>query len=411
MDVEASPALEVAQDLVPAVPAVAARPRRGRTAYLTFAAVIAVALGGYGLFAFLTRGQEATDDAQVEADVVTLSARVGAPVLKVFVKDNQAVKQDDPLVDLDPTDFEIRVAQAEAEREAARAQAAAAAAQLGVVEAQARGGLTLAKAQVSGSAGSVHGADAQVAAARAGLARARSDAARLHGDLDRALRLAGEGAIPKGTLDTAQFAADAADAQVSQAEAQLEAAQDLAGVARTRIGEAEGKLTQSESVDAQLEVARAARDLADARVKAAEAALRQARQQLAYTHITAPFDGVLSRLSVHTGQLVQPASVVAALVPNESYLVGNFKETQVAHMREGQRVRITIDTFPGETFWGHLVSLSPATGARFSLLPPDNATGNFVKVVQRVPVKIAWDHPPTDRIHAGLSADVTVYTR
>jgi membrane fusion protein (multidrug efflux system) len=138
----------------------------------------------------------------------------------------------------------------------------------------------------------------------------------------------------------------------------------------------------------------------------------QAKLQLSYTRIEAPADGVLSRLAIHEGQLVQAGQQVVGLVPSTTYLIANYKETQVGRMRAGQRAEITIDALPGRTFEGKIESTSPGTGARFSMLPADNASGNFVKVVQRVPVKIAWVDVPADvKLAAGLSADVTVLTQ
>jgi membrane fusion protein (multidrug efflux system) len=151
--------------------------------------------------------------------------------------------------------------------------------------------------------------------------------------------------------------------------------------------------------------------LAHARVDGARAALEQAKLQLSYTKVVAPADGVVSRLTVREGQLVAAAQPAAQLVPTRTYVVANFKDTQVGDMRPGQRADIEVDAFPGKKLEGRVESLSGGTGARFSLLPPDNASGNFVKVVERVPVRIAWTKPPTLALRAGLSANVTVHTR
>ncbi len=167
------------------------------------------------------------------------------------------------------------------------------------------------------------------------------------------------------------------------------------------------------SARARYAAAVAQEKLSHARVKAAEAALGLARLQLSYTKIWAPEDGVISKLAVREGQLVAAGQPVAELVPVESYVVANFKETQVGTMRAGQPAEVQIDAFPGRTFEGKVESLSGGTGARFALIPPDNASGNFVKVVERVPVRVAWSKPlPADvRLRAGLSAYVTVNTR
>jgi membrane fusion protein (multidrug efflux system) len=181
-------------------------------------------------------------------------------------------------------------------------------------------------------------------------------------------------------------------------------------MAQERVGEARGRLNQSSPIEAQIAAARAQADLAHARVQSSQAQLDLARLQLSYTKVTAPADGMASKLSVHEGQQVTVGSPVIELVPVQTYLVANFKETQITKMKPGQRVNIKIDAFPGHRFVGKVESLSGGTGSSFSLLPADNASGNFVKVVQRVPVRIAFDQLPDVPLRAGLSADVTVHT-
>ena len=171
-----------------------------------------------------------------------------------------------------------------------------------------------------------------------------------------------------------------------------------------------GRVTQSAPIEAQIGASRANADLAHARVDGASASLDLAKLQLSYTKIVAPSDGLASKLSVHAGQLVSVGQPVVELVPITTYVIANFKETQIGKMRPGQRARIEIDAFPHRDFEGRVESLSGGTGSSFSLLPADNASGNFVKVVQRVPVRIAWVNPPTDLVlRAGLSVDATVY--
>jgi membrane fusion protein (multidrug efflux system) len=384
---------------------------RGRP-YLILATVVAVGLAGYGSFAWLSRGRENTDDAQIDADVVAVSTRVAGTVLKVHVTDNQLVKKGDLLVEIDPADLAAREKQAEAELAAAKAQAQAADAQMAIVEATSRGGLSAARAQLSGSASSVQSADAQIESAQASVARAQAEASQADVDLARAESLLKDQAIPRAQVDSARSTAQAAHAAVAQAQAQLASAQDQKRTAQTRIAESAARVEQSAPVDAQLASARAGADLAHARADAAEASLAQAKLQLSYTRIEAPADGMLSRLAVHEGQLVQAGQPIVSVVPSATYVLANFKETQVGAMRPGQKVEISVDAYPGRTFQGKIDSTSPGTGARFSMLPPDNASGNFVKVVQRVPVKIAWvDVPPDVKLTAGLSADVTVLTR
>ena len=197
-----------------------------------------------------------------------------------------------------------------------------------------------------------------------------------------------------------------------QAQAQLAAAEDARHTAQAQIAEAQGRVEQSAPVDALVDAARAQASLARANQAAAEASLAMASLQLSYTKVTAPVDGRLSRLAVRVGQQVQVGQPIVTVVPTATYVVANFKETQIGEMHPGQRAEITVDALPGRKFEGHVESVSPGTGARFSMLPPDNASGNFVKVVQRVPVKIQWSQQAGDQpLPAGLSVDVTVYTK
>jgi membrane fusion protein, multidrug efflux system len=397
----------------PVAPPAAPVATRGRAKpYLILGAVVSLGVVVYLGGTWLSRGRESTDDAQVDADVVAISARVGGAVSKVYVTDNEQVKKGDPLIEIDPADLSATEKQRQAELSAARAQAAASDAQVRIVAAMSKGGLSAAQAQLSGTATSVASAGAQIEAAKAALARSQAEAARADTDEARAEALRKDEAIPQAQVDTARANALAAHAAVAQAQAQLASAEDMRRTAQTQIAEAEGRVVQSAPVDAQLGVAQANADLAHARVDAAAAALALAGLQLSYTHIVAPADGVLSRLSVREGQLVQAGQQVVGLVPNTTYVVANFKETQVGRMRSGQRAEISVDALPGQTFEGKVESTSPGTGARFSLLPADNASGNFVKVVQRLPVKIAWVNVPPDvKFAAGLSLDVTVYTQ
>jgi membrane fusion protein (multidrug efflux system) len=279
-----------------------------------------------------------------------------------------------------------------------------------IVAASSRGGLSSARAALSGSAASVAGADAQVEAAKAALLHAQADASRAEVDWKRAEGLGKVDAIPHAQVESLASAAAVANAAVAQARAQLMAAQEGKRLAQSRIGEAQGRVEQSTPVDAQLAAVKANADLAHARVTGAEAALAQARLNLSYTRLTAPRDGHISRLAVHAGQLVGPGQTVTNVLPLETFVVANFKETQVGQMHPGQSAEIAIDAFHGRKFHARVDSIAFGTGSQFSLLPPDNASGNFVKVVQRVPVKLVWsDLPAGLTLEAGLSADVTVF--
>jgi membrane fusion protein (multidrug efflux system) len=383
--------------------------KRKSRPYAIFAVVLAIVLVGYFVFRLVTGGKENTDDAQVATDMVPIATRVSGTVLSVPVTDHQAVKKGDVLAQIDPADYETRVRQAAAELNAAKAQRAAAEAQLHVVAATAKGGLGAARAALSGTTASAAGAEAQIAAAKASVLRAQADAEKAENDLRRGEMLRKDDAIPQAQVDSLRSAAAAARAGLAQANANLAAAQEAKQTARTRIAEAQGRVEQSAPIDAQLAAARANFELADARVAGADAALARAQLDLSYTKITAPEDGHISTLAVRVGQLVSQSQMITNVLPHRTYVIANFKETQVGAMRPGQPAVIEIDALPGRSFHARVDSLAFGTGAQFSLLPPDNASGNFVKVVQRVPVKLTWTEDPKDAVlQAGLSANVTV---
>ena len=387
----------------------AAPPRSRRRPFLILGMVAVAVLGGIAIYNVATAGREGTDDAQVSADMVPVGTRVAGAVARVSIHENQQVKKGDLLVELDRADFAARARQAEAELATAQAQATAADAQVQIVEATSKGGFATARAALLGSTVGVSGADAQLAVAHASLARAESDARKAGIDLARAQELRRANAAPQERLDGAQAGYDASRAALAQAQAQVSFAEEAKRTAQSRVGEARGRVSQSAPIAPQIAAARAGADLARARVQSAEAVLALARLQLDYTRVLAPADGVASKLMVHDGQLVAVGQPLVELVPTATYVLANFKETQIGRMRPGQRAEIQLDAFPGRKLEGRVESLAGGTGASFSLLPADNATGNFVKVVQRVPVRIAWLNPPADvALRAGLSADVTV---
>lgn len=384
--------------------------RRGGTrAFIVLGTLAALVLGGIGTYAFFTSAQESTDDAVIEADVVAVTARVGGVVKQLIAHDNQIVKKGDLLLQIEEADFAAKVSEARADVETAVAQAVAADAQRQVVEASARGGLRAAQAQVSSSSSAVQAAEAQIAAAEAAVARAQADARKADADLVRAKELIVTGAIARQQFDNAQFAGEAAQAGVVQARANLANAQEAKRTAEGRVEEAQGRLSQTTPVEAQIAAARAAADLARARVKSAEAVLQLAELQLSYTKVVAPEDGLVTQFAARQGGLVQSGQPLAQVVPNQTYVVANFKETQIEAMRPGNRATVEIDAYPRKALEAVVESLAGGTGARFSMIPPDNASGNFVKVVQRVPVRLVWKVPPDVPLKAGLSATVTVH--
>ncbi len=385
-----------------------ARKRRATRAYMILAIVATTVAGVWFVHRWMTKGKQSTDDAQVEADVVPVSSRVGGVILTAKVHDNQLVKAGDVLFEIDPAYLDVEVARTTAELEAAKAQQSAADAQVAIVEKSSTGGLTSAQAQLTGASASVRSASDATRAAEAAVARAKADLTQATTELARTQGLLAKGAVTRRELEHAEQTHAVAKAALDAATAQLDVAREQRALSQARVAEAQGRVTQSGPVDQQIIVARAAAELAAARVKAAEAAASRARLDRGFARITAPAEGVVSRLGVHAGQMISAGQALLMLVPTTTYVIANFKENQVGEMHAGDPVDIEIDAYEG-TFHGVVETLSPATGARFSLIPPDNATGNFVKVVQRVPVKIQWTKPPQLAMRPGLSAEVTVH--
>ena len=340
---------------------------------------------------------ESTDDAQIDADVVPISARVAGAVLTVPCKDNQTVKAGDV----------ARGAGSGGSPGPAGAGAGRAGHREGPGGCGARAGAgvrchrqgqasTARKAVLSGSSVAVASADAQVAAAQAALERAKTEAHRNELDIC-ALQAAARGRrdLRSSSSTTPRRRMTRRRRRWPRPMRTCWRAQEAKRGAVSKVAEAEGRVAQTENVDAQVAAAHAATALAEARVKAAEAALALAENAAALHEDHRARRTAWCRSSAsHAGQLVGVGTPVAELVPAETYVVANFKETQIGEMHPGDRVKVEIDAFPGHELEGRVESLSGGTGARFSLLPPDNASGNFVKVVQRVPVRIAWKSPP-----------------
>ncbi|HTM44109.1 MAG TPA: HlyD family secretion protein [Polyangiaceae bacterium] len=397
--------------VVDATPQAPAEPKKRNpfAILLTIFGAAAVIVAGY---LWHIRNQETTDDAMIEADVVAVTPRVNGMVAQVLVEDNQPVRAGQVLVELDSRELQARLNAAQADLATAQAQARAALAQESISTATAEGGLKSAQAQVSGSALTVASADADIEYKQAGLVRAQAEAERSQLNLQRTQEMQAKNAIAQQELDDAKVANTATQAALNQAKAALAAALEQRRVAQSRVADARGKLAQSAPVDAQAAAAKAATELAQAHVESAQAAVELARLQLSYASIAAPADGVVTELVARPGQILAAGQAIAQVVPNDPYVVANFKETQIGRMHAGQHAEIAIDAYPGQTFDGTVESLAAGTGSRFSLLPADNASGNFVKVVQRVPVTVRLSQPPAGlALKAGLSASVTVLVR
>jgi membrane fusion protein, multidrug efflux system len=413
MSTSTAPSVSVPVAAPPAqvAPAPSVAPARRRPLYIVAGVGVIVGLVVLG-YSVLHAGRETTDDAFVEADIVSVQAEVAGRVTEVLAHDDQPVSSGDVLVRLDARELEAKAAAARAELSIAEAEVRAAEAQAEIAQATAAGGLDAARAQVSGSTFGVKSAAAQIDTARAAVERARTDVQRTALDLSRSVELLAHQSVSQEEVDHARLADQSARAALTSAEASLQMAEQAEHAANSRVAEARGKLLASTPVAAQVDAVRAAVELARARVEASRAALAQAELQLSHTVVTAPASGRISRVGVKSGELIASNQPLAEIVPNEMYVVANYKETQLAEITPGKHVDVVLDAYPGRHLEGTVTSLSGATGARFSLLPPDNASGNFVKVVQRVPVRIALGNLPADLpLRAGLSAEVTVDLR
>jgi len=369
--------------------------------------VVAGVAGGTGWV--LTRNRESTDDAVVEAHVLSVSARTSGQVERVLVKDNEMVEAGQVLVELDARELQARLDLALADEQSAQAQLDLAKAQLEVTERNTSAGLMQARGGVTQAASSVDSSKAQLEQAKADLAAAGVRLKLSSLELERARSLFDSKAIPQAELDLRQATYDQAKAAREQAEARLESTRAAISGGFAGVEQARGRLAAAASAPQQVKAARAQVELAAARYSQAQAALRLAELNLSYATIRAPRRGAVARRSVEVGNLVAPDRPLLALVPlDDVWLVANFKETQIGNMRPGQRAVVKVDTYGGRTIGAHVESLAAGTGSRFALLPPDNASGNFIKVVQRVPVLLRIDERRGLELRPGMSAEVTV---
>ena len=351
--------------------------------------VVAVLVVGALLFWWHSTYYEDTDDAQVNGHLIQISSRIAGNVVKVSVEENQYVDKGTVLVELDPTDFQTAVQQDEANL--ASAEAAYEAARVNVPVTHINTGSTLysAGADVSSAEAGVAQSEKQLQAAQAAVVQAKANALKSQQDLERYTPLVEKDVISKQQFDAAVAAADANKAAVAQANANLQGAQDAVRIAHDRVRQAEAGYHNAQTGPQQVAIQKAKADQAAAVVQQAKAALEQAKLNLSYTKIVAPEAGIITRKSVEIGQNVSVGQNMMTLVSlDDIWVTANFKETQLDHMRAGQPVVITVDAYGGRKYDGKVTQIGGATGSVLSLFPPENATGNYVKVVQRVPVRI-----------------------
>jgi len=359
-----------------------------------------VAAAALAVFWYHSAGQESTDDAQVDGHLTPLAARVGGTVVEVRAMDNETVEAGTVLVRIDPRDYEVALARARADLAEAEAAAAAARTDIGVTSTAGTSAVRVAESDRSG-------AEARVRSARAQLREAEAKDAKASQDVERLKDLVAKDEVSQQEYDTARVAAESAHATRESAVAAVrEAEQAVSG--------AEAHVRQAGSAPQLVEITRAKAASAEARVAQARAAVEKAQLDLEHTELKASVAGIVSKKTVEVGQVVQPGQPLLAIVPlHDVWVTANFKESQLRQLRPGQPVDIDVDAYGGRTYRGHVDSIAAATGARFSLLPPENATGNYVKVVQRVPVKIVLE-PNENAEHLlrpGMSVVPTVHVR
>jgi membrane fusion protein (multidrug efflux system) len=415
-----------------------------RRTIIGLAVLVAFGILGWGGWAWYRSGAEvSTDDAYVEGTISPVSAKVSGHIVDMLVRDNQAVKANEIMLRVDPRDFEAKRDQARAAVAVAEANVRAARAELPLARDSTRSQVDEVRAALEGTRVGVRSSESAVDEARARLEAKRAAAAasradvtaaeslqrKTRRDLDRMQALMKNDYVSRREHDDAMAALEAADAaleaarrrlssfekEVQQTEAEVASRVLAIEGARQRVAEARGTLARAESQQQTVSVKTAELARAEAQLKAAQADLAVTELNLEHCVVRAPIDGVVSKRSVEVGQIVQSGQPLLALVPlNDVWVVANFKETQLTRIRPGQRAEVRVDSHPGVAFTGTVNSISAGTGSRFSLLPPENATGNWVKVVQRVPVKILLDTSEgraagnPQPLRAGMSAVVTV---
>jgi membrane fusion protein (multidrug efflux system) len=380
-----------------------------------------------GLFLYY-HNRESTDDAQIDGHITPIASKIYGKVASVLVDDNQAVKAGQVLVKIDPRDYQAAVDQAKAALELAESEARSAGVDVPRTAENVASGTSSADAQLLGAQADVASAQAtyeqaqtaDLAYAQANVNKSMANAALAQADLARYKPLMERDEISKQQYDAAKANADAtasalkADQEkLAQAQRNVEVVKAQLDAAKARVMQAragvEGALADKKQVgmrtaDAQAKVAKVAQ---------ARAALDAAQLNLSYTEVVAPVDGVATHKQVETGQIVQAGQGLLVVVPlQDVWVTANFKETQLRNMHPGQKAEVKVDTY-GKTFSGHVDSIAGATGGVLSLLPPENATGNYVKVVQRIPVKIVLDPVPADKavLRPGMNVDATVITK
>jgi membrane fusion protein (multidrug efflux system) len=374
--------------------------------------VVVLLVAGFFLLRYFN-SYESTDDSQIDGHLNPVSARVSGHVEKLLVNDNQYVKAGTPLVQIDPRDYQVLVARAKADYDNAVAAAKAAGVNVPITSTSTSSQLTGASAEVEAAQAMLLASRQQSDAANAQLAQADANNVKAQNDLARYKQLVSKQEISQQQFDQAYAAAQAGSAGVDAARAGLSAAQQQIKAAQSRLVQAQANARVARTGPQQVSAMRSRAQSAEALVEQKKAELDAAQLNLQYTLVVAPVDGVVTNRTVEAGQNVQPGQELMRIINlDDIWVTANFKETQLRKMHAGQAVTISVDT-TGKDYKGHVQSISGASGAITSLLPPENATGNFVKVVQRIPVKITFDAGETKEhvLRPGMSVEPKVWIR
>jgi membrane fusion protein, multidrug efflux system len=367
---------------------------------------------GFFVYRYMT-SYESTDDAQVDGHINSVSARISGHVLRLDVEDYQYVQAGQVLVEIDPADYQVAYDRAKADFEDAQAAAIAAGVTVPITGVNTSSQLSTSQADVNSARAGIQAAKQQYQAAKAQLAQAEANNVKAQNDLGRYKQLVEKQEISQQQYDQAVASAKASEAAVAAARASAEAAQQEVTQAEGKLAQAEAGYRYANTAPRQMQVTRARAREALAQAQQKKAALDQAQLNLEYTKVVAPVNGIVSNRTVEVGQNVSPGQQMLDVINlDDVWVTANFKETQLREMRIGQPVDISVDA-NGRTYHGKVNSIAGASGARFSLLPPENATGNYVKVVQRIPVKILFD-PGSNKDHQlrpGMSVEPKVWIR
>jgi membrane fusion protein (multidrug efflux system) len=361
----------------------------GSRKFIVIGIVLLLVLGAV-FFYWRSTFVEDTDDAQVDGNLYQISSRVSGQVVKVYVDDNQTVQAGQLLAEIDPTDYQVALDQTQANLASAQAEFAQATVNVPITQVNVGTVVSTTASDVKGSTDLIAQAEKQVEAASARVDEAKANARKAQADVDRYTPLVEKDVISKQQFDAAVAAAAASKAAVAEAEAAVLAQQNAVSSARQRLAQAEAQSSQSvKNGPDQVRVQQSRAEAAQAAIQQAQARVDQARLNLGYTRITAPVAGIVNKKNVEVGANLAAGQDLMTIIPlTDLWVTANFKETQLTHMRAGQKVTIKVDAYGGRKFSGAVTQVGGATGSMLSLFPPENATGNYVKVVQRLPVRI-----------------------